>query len=63
MVEIWLAINVALFSDEIKVIENTLKQLRQQIFQILGLQAAIRLMEASTLDQYGVPSGGVIDDR
>lgn len=63
MVEIWLAINVALFSDEIKVIEKTLKQLRQQIFQILGLQVAIRLMEASTLDQYGVPSGGVIDDR
>jgi phenylacetate-CoA ligase len=62
MVEIWLAMSDGLFSDEMKVIDNAVKQLRKQIFQILGLQVAIRLMEASTLEQYAI-SGGVIDDR
>ncbi len=63
MVEIWLAMNNVFFSDEMKVIENALRQLRKQIFQLLGLQVGLRLMEASTLESYGVPSGGVIDDR
>ncbi|NVM57263.1 MAG: hypothetical protein HWN51_03995 [Desulfobacterales bacterium] len=63
MIEIQLAINNAIFSDEIKVIENALKQLRQQIFQMLGLQVAVKLMEASTLERYAKASGGVIDDR
>lgn len=62
-VEIWLATHDAFFSDEVKVLENTLRQLRKQIFQILGLQVTIKLVEASTLEQYGKPSGGVIDDR
>jgi phenylacetate-CoA ligase len=62
MVEIWLAVNDAFFSDEMKVIDNAIKELRKQIFQTLGLQAAIRLMEDSTLDEYAI-SGGVIDDR
>ncbi len=62
-VEIWLATDDAFFSDEVKVLENTLRELRKQIFQILGLQVTIKLVEASTIAQYGKPSGGVIDDR
>ena len=53
----------AIFSDEVKVVEKALTRLRQQMFQMLGLEATIKLMEASTLDQYAAPSGGVIDDR
>ncbi|MDY6954802.1 MAG: AMP-binding protein, partial [Thermodesulfobacteriota bacterium] len=63
MVEIWLEIADHLFSDEVKVVENTLRKLRQQLFQTLGLDVTIKLMEASTLDQYALPTGGVIDDR
>ena len=63
MVEIWLEMADNIFSDEVKVVENALRKLRQQIFQILGFDVTIKLMEASTLDQYGLPTGGVIDDR
>jgi phenylacetate-CoA ligase len=63
MVEILLEMSDTIFSDEVKVVENVLKQLRRQMLQILGLEVTIRLMEAATLDQYGLPSGGVIDDR
>jgi phenylacetate-CoA ligase len=63
MIEIWLEITDAIFSDEVKVVENALTQLRQQMFQMLGLEATIKLMEASTLNEYAAPSGGVIDDR
>jgi phenylacetate-CoA ligase len=63
MVEIWLEISETLFSDEAKEVVTALERLRRQMFQILGLEIAIKLMEASTLDQYGLPSGAVIDDR
>lgn len=63
MIEIWLEITETIFSDEIKVVENALKGLRRQMFQILGLEATIKFMEGSTLDQYPMPSSGVIDDR
>lgn len=63
MVEVWLAIDNAIFSDEVKVLEKTLDQLRNQIFQMLGLQVTIKLTEPSTLEQYSKQSGGVIDNR
>ncbi len=62
-VEIWLEMTESFFSDEIKVIENALRKLKQQFFQILGLDVTIKLMEATTFDEYGTPSGGVIDAR
>ena len=63
MVALWLEMTDRLFSDEVKDIEDTLKQLRKSMFQLFGLETTIRLMEASTLDQHGMASGGVIDDR
>ena len=63
MVEIWLEMTDTIFSDEMKILDNTLRKLRQQIFQILGLQVMIKLIEASTFDQYALPSCGVVDDR
>jgi hypothetical protein len=52
-----------LFSDEVKQVENDLKHLRRQVFQMLGLEVSIRLVEASTLDLSNVPNGGVLDER
>ena len=63
MVEVWLAIDNAIFSDEVKVLEKVLNQLRNQIFQMLGLQVTIKLTEPSTLERYSKQSGGVIDNR
>ena len=63
MIEIWLEISDAIFSDEVKVVENALTRLRQQMFQMLGLEATIKLMEASTLNEYAAASGRVIDNR
>jgi phenylacetate-CoA ligase len=61
--EIWLEMTERLFSDEVKQVENDLKRLRRQVFQMLGLEVSIRLVEASTLDLSDVPIGGVLDER
>jgi phenylacetate-CoA ligase len=63
MTEIWLEVNDTLFSDEVKVLEATLKNLREQILEMLGLHVTIRLVEAETIDQYAKASGGVVDER
>jgi phenylacetate-CoA ligase len=63
MTEIWLEMNDALFSDEVKVLETTLKDLRGQILEMLGLHVTIKLVEAETIKEYGKPSGGVVDER
>lgn len=63
MTEIWLEVNDALFSDEVKVLEEMLKHLRGQILEMVGLDVTIRLVEAETIDQHVRESGGVLDDR
>jgi phenylacetate-CoA ligase len=63
MVEIWLEMTEQLFSDEVKGIEQTVDRLQKAMFQLLGLQGKIKLMEAATMDRLGMDSGGVIDDR
>jgi phenylacetate-CoA ligase len=63
MIEVWLEMTGSLFSDEVKEVEATLMKLRKQMFQTLGLEVTIKMMEAATLDRFGLPSGGVVDDR
>jgi len=63
MIEIWLEVNDAVFSDEVKVLEGMLRHLGEQILQILGLHVTIRLVEAETIEQQLARSGGVLDDR
>jgi phenylacetate-CoA ligase len=63
MTEVWLEVNDAVFSDEVKVLEGMLRHLREQILEMLGLRVTIRLVEAETIEQHLKPSGGVIDDR
>jgi phenylacetate-CoA ligase len=63
MTEIWLEMNDTIFSDEVKILEGTLKRLREQIHEMLGLHVTIRLVEAETIEQYAKASGGVLDER
>ncbi|MBW2566749.1 MAG: AMP-binding protein [Deltaproteobacteria bacterium] len=63
MTEIWLEMNEAIFSDEVKILEGTLKHLREQVLEMLGLHVTIRLVEAETIEQYAKASGGVLDER
>ncbi|MBW1859569.1 MAG: AMP-binding protein [Deltaproteobacteria bacterium] len=63
MIEIWLEVNDAVFSDEVKVLEGMLRHLGEQILEILGLHTTIRLVEAETIEQHLARSGGVVDDR
>ena len=63
MIEIWLEVNDAVFSDEMKVLESMLRHLGEQILQILGLHVTIRLVEAETIDQQLARSGSVLDNR
>jgi len=62
-VEIWLEMTESLFSDEVKRVENELKRLRRRVFQMLGLEVSIRLLESRTFDAGDLPIGGVIDER
>jgi phenylacetate-CoA ligase len=63
IIEIWLEVNEAVFSDEVKVLEGMLRHLGEQILEILGLHITIRLVEAETIDQHLARSGGVVDNR
>ena len=63
MTEIWLEMNDTIFSDEVKILEATLKHLREQVLEMLGLHVTIRLVEAETIEQYAKASGGVLDER
>lgn len=64
MTEIWLEVNDTVFSDEVKVLEATLKRLREQILEMLGLHVSIRLVEAETVKEYAAKArGGVFDER
>ena len=62
-VEICLEMTESLFSDEVKRVENELKRLRRRVFQTLGLEVSIRLLESGTFDAGDLPVGGVIDER
>jgi phenylacetate-CoA ligase len=63
MTAIWLEMNEKNFSDEVKVLESMLWRLRKQFLETLGLRVKIRLVEADTIEEHGLASGGVIDDR
>jgi phenylacetate-CoA ligase len=63
MIEIWLEVNDAVFSDEVKILEGMLRRLGEQILEMLGLYITVRLVEAETIDQQLARSGGVLDDR
>jgi hypothetical protein len=63
MVEVWLEVTETAFFDEMKEMVLILTKMRKQFFRMLGIEVTIKMMEAASLDAYGLPSGGVIDDR
>ena len=63
MVEVLLEITESAFSDEVKEVEHLLTNLRNSLFRMLGIEATIRMVERTTLEGYGLASGGVIDER
>ena len=63
VIALLLEVNDSVFSDEVKILEGVLNDLKNQILRTLGLPVRIKLVEASTIDEYGKPSGGVIDER
>jgi len=60
--EVWLAIDDAIFSDEIKELERLIRKIRLELGQELGVPVNVRLKERSSL---GVPSSvpSIIDLR
>lgn len=63
VVALLLEVNESIFSDEVKVLETVLNDLKNRILRTLGLPVRIKLVEASTIDEYGRASGSVIDER
>ena len=63
IVALWLEVNDSVFSDEIKILESTLDNLKNQLLKTLGVPVRIKLVEASTIEECGKPSGAVIDER
>jgi phenylacetate-CoA ligase len=63
IIALLLEVNDSVFSDEIKILEKTLNDLKYQLLRTLGVPVRIRLVEISTIEEYGKPSGGVIDER
>lgn len=55
--EIWLAVDEAFFSDEIKVLENRAHRIRQQAQMDIGVPVLVRLCEPGSLPAGPLPSG------
>jgi hypothetical protein len=47
--EIWIAVDDALFSDEIKRLENRIKAVRDQVQEATGVPVIVRLKEQASI--------------
>ena len=47
--EIWIAVDQALFSDEIKMLENRMKNVRDQVQEDTGVPVIVRLKERASI--------------
>jgi phenylacetate-CoA ligase len=63
LLEVWVEVNEALFSDEIKVLETLAHRIRRELEQSLGIPARVRLVEAGTMSEYRGRLGRIIDER
>ena len=63
MLEIWLRVDEACFSDDIKVLEHLVHTVRREVEQSLGLSARVRLVEPATMEDYRDRLGQIIDER
>lgn len=63
LLEIWMRLDEACFSDEIKVLEHLVHTVRRELEQSLGIPARVRLVEPGTMEDYSDRLGQIIDER
>ena len=63
ILEVWVEVNQAMFSDQIKRIEDIEKKIRKAIEITLGLSAKVKLVEPKTIERSEGKSKRVIDKR
>lgn len=61
--EVQIEVNEKIFSDEIKVLETLEKNVEEQMKDILGISAKIRLVEPKTIQRFEGKAKRVIDER
>jgi phenylacetate-CoA ligase len=61
--EVWVEMTPALFSDEVKKLEDIEKRIREEIDFILGIGAKIKLVEPKTIERSEGKAKRVIDKR
>jgi len=63
LLEIWLRLDEACFSDEIKVLEHLVHTVRRELEQSLGIPVRVKLVEPGTMEDYRDRLGQIIDER
>jgi len=63
LLEIWVRLDEAYFSDEIKMLERLVRTVRRELEQSLGIPAKVRLVEPSTMALYEDRLGQIVDER
>lgn len=61
--EVWVEMTNKIFSDEVKIIEETEKKIKREIEIILGISAKIKLVEPKTIQRSEGKAKRVIDKR
>ena len=61
--EIWVEVNSRIFSDEIKGLEAVERKIQHEIHNVLGLTAAIKLVEPKTIERSEGKAKRVVDNR
>ncbi len=61
--EIWVEVNRSILSDEIRGLENLTRKIQHEIHNVLGLTAAIKLVEPKTIERSEGKAKRVIDNR
>jgi phenylacetate-CoA ligase len=63
LLEVWVGLDEALFSDEIKVLETLAHRVRRELEQSLGILVRVRLVEPGSLGEHGNSLGRIVDER
>jgi phenylacetate-CoA ligase len=63
LLEIWMQLDEACFSDEIKMLEHLVHTVRRELEQSLGIPVKVRLVEPGTMEDYSDRLGQIIDER
>jgi phenylacetate-CoA ligase len=63
VMEVWVEVHGEAFSDEIKVLEKLERKIQHEIHSVLGLTAAVKLVEPKTIERSEGKAKRVIDKR